>query len=81
MTTQITVRLPDDLVAFVDETVERGDAPSRATAVARALDRERRRQAAERDVAILIATARDHDPDDMDALAAYVARLPRPELD
>jgi Arc/MetJ-type ribon-helix-helix transcriptional regulator len=50
---QIAVRLPDDLVAFVDHLVSRGDATSRAAVVSRALERERRRRVAERDAAIL----------------------------
>jgi Arc/MetJ-type ribon-helix-helix transcriptional regulator len=52
MTVQIAVRLSDDIVAFVDEQVSSGAAPSRAAVVARALEHERRRAAAERDAAI-----------------------------
>jgi Arc/MetJ-type ribon-helix-helix transcriptional regulator len=73
MSTQITVRLPDELVAFVDELVAQGAVSSRAEAVARALTRERRRQVAVRDVAIL----RQHGGDaDMDALAEHTAGHP-----
>jgi Arc/MetJ-type ribon-helix-helix transcriptional regulator len=43
MSKQIAVRLPDELVAFVDEVIESGAEPSRAAVVARALERERRR--------------------------------------
>ena len=77
MSTQITVRLPDDLVAFVDALVAEGAVRSRAEAVARALTRERRRQTALKDVAIL--RQRGSDPD-LDALAEHTAAHPA-ELD
>lgn len=73
MSKQIAVRLPDDLVEFVDTLVRDGDAKSRAAVVTRALERERRRAIAARDVEILM---RDGDYPDMDGLAAYAARLP-----
>ena len=41
MSTQIAVRLPDDIMAFLDETAARGETPSRAAIVSRALERER----------------------------------------
>ncbi|MGH2365316.1 MAG: ribbon-helix-helix domain-containing protein [Chloroflexota bacterium] len=71
MSRQVTVRLPDDLVEFIDEQVERGDATGRAAVVAAALEWERRRQVAARDAAIL---ARSHEKDDFDDLAAFAAR-------
>jgi metal-responsive CopG/Arc/MetJ family transcriptional regulator len=52
MSTQIAVRLPDDLVRFLDETVREEHAQGRAAIVARALARERRRLIAERDARI-----------------------------
>ncbi|MGH3545486.1 MAG: antitoxin [Mycobacteriales bacterium] len=55
MTTQIAVRLPDELVVYVDQQVQSGLAPSRAAAVARALEFQRRREIAERDAAIYLA--------------------------
>lgn len=73
MTVQITVRLPDDLVDFVDSEVASGVATSRADAVARALVRERRHRTALADVAILRAGARD---DDLDGLVAHTAAHP-----
>jgi Arc/MetJ-type ribon-helix-helix transcriptional regulator len=73
MTVQITVRLPGDLVAFVDNLVADGAVTSRADAVTRALTRERRRQAALADVAIL--RRRGNEPD-LDALAEYTAAHP-----
>lgn len=53
MTVQIAIRLPGDMVAFLDESVAAGKASSRAALVARAVEREMRRQAAEQDAAIL----------------------------
>lgn len=71
MSKQIAVRLPDEIVEFVDELVSAGAAKSRAAVVSRALERERRRAIAARDAAIL---SRGRDPD-MDSLAEYAARL------
>lgn len=71
MTTQIAVRLPDDLVAFLDRAVADGRAVSRAALVTSALEREMRRQAAERDAAIL----RDKGTgDDLDVLVEWTTR-------
>ena len=77
MTRQIAVRLPDDLVDFVDTVVAQGNAPSRAAVVVQALQRERRRESAARDAAIL---AKEHSDADMDALAEYAARTPMDDL-
>lgn len=73
MSKQIAVRLPDDVVEYVDEIVRQGGARSRAVVVTRALERERRRAATERDVEILKRVGTDHD---MDGLAEHVARAP-----
>ena len=83
MTIQITVRLPDEDVAYIDELVQDGEASSRAAVVTAALKRDRRRRAAERDLAIIIATGRDPDPDpdDLDALTAHTSRTPLTDLD
>ena len=78
MSTQIAVRLPDDLVAFVDELVRHGDATSRAAVVSRALERERRRRVAERDAVILAGVGTDTD---LDRLAEYAAATPMDDLD
>ncbi|HUA49709.1 MAG TPA: YlcI/YnfO family protein [Solirubrobacteraceae bacterium] len=74
MTKQIAVRLPDELVAFVDAVVESGRQPSRAAVVTRSLERERRRLAAERDAEILIASGPDPE---LAGLAEYAAGLGR----
>jgi len=73
MSKQIAVRLPEDLVEFVDALVSEGEAASRAVVVRRALERERRRTIAARDAAIL---ARAGDDPDMDDLARYAVRAP-----
>jgi Arc/MetJ-type ribon-helix-helix transcriptional regulator len=78
MSIQIAVRLPDDMVEFIDELVAHGEASSRAQVVSRALERDRRRRAAERDAAIYAAEQPDQD---MDAFAAYVSRTPLDDLD
>ncbi len=73
MSRQIAVRLPEELVDFVDSLVEEGRAKSRAAVVTKALARERRRDAAQRDAELL---SRGEDDEDMTALARYVAHRP-----
>ena len=73
MSKQIAVRLPDDLVEFVDGVVESGQQRSRAAVVLRALERERRRTIAARDVQILAASGEDPD---LAGLAEHAAGLP-----
>lgn len=70
VSTQIAVRLPDEMVAFLDRAVATGKAPSRAALVASAVEREMRRLAAEHDAQIL----REHGAaDDLDDLVAWTA--------
>jgi len=73
MSKQIAVRLPDELVAFVDEVVHAGTERSRAAVVTRALERERRRIVAERDAEILAGTGPDPE---LRAVAEHVISLP-----
>jgi len=61
MSTQIAVRLPDDTVAFLDRLVAEKKAASRAEIIARVLERERRREMAARDAAILAESGEDPD--------------------
>ena len=68
MSTQIAVRLPDEVVAFLDRNVASGKASSRAAMVTSALEREMRRQLAEHDAAIL---RRDGAADDLDDLVMW----------
>lgn len=73
MTKQIAVRLPDELVAFVDEIVASGRERSRAAVVTRALEREQRRMVAARDAEILARTGRDAA---LEGLADHAVGLP-----
>jgi Arc/MetJ-type ribon-helix-helix transcriptional regulator len=70
MSKQIAVRLPEELVEFVDEVVGSGSERSRAAVVARALERERRRVIAARDAEILARTGPDPE---LEGLAEYAA--------
>jgi Arc/MetJ-type ribon-helix-helix transcriptional regulator len=73
MSKQIAVRLPEELVEFVDRTVASGEARSRASVVTRALERERRRAVAEKDVEILARTGSDPE---LAGLAEHAAGVP-----
>ena len=75
MTIQVTVRLPDELVAFMDDQVAGEKARSRADVVTRALRRELRRQTVMRDAEIYAST--EPDPD-MNALAQWASKHPVP---
>jgi Arc/MetJ-type ribon-helix-helix transcriptional regulator len=70
---QIAVRLPDEVVEFIDQQVRDHDVPSRAAFVQKALERERRRLIAAQDAAVLSQVPGD--PDGFDSLAAYAAEL------
>lgn len=70
MTTQIAVRLPDDLVAYLDRTVASGEAASRAAIVSAALEREMRHRAAMADARVLREICPE---DDLDALVDWTA--------
>jgi Arc/MetJ-type ribon-helix-helix transcriptional regulator len=72
MSRQIAVRLPDELVSFVDELVDSGQDGSRAAVVARALERERRRIIAMRDAEILAAAGPDPE---LEGLAGHATRV------
>lgn len=58
------------MVRFLDDSVSQGRAPSRAALVAAAVEREMRRQAAERDAAILSSAG---PADDLDELVEWSA--------
>lgn len=73
MSTQIAVRLPDAMVAFLDRAVSEGRAPSRAAVVASALEREMRRVLAEHDAEVL---RRGGPADDLDELVQWSAAHP-----
>jgi len=70
MSTQIAIRLPEEMVAFLDQAVAEGKAASRAALVGVALEREMRRQAAESDAAIL---REQGTADQLDALVTWTS--------
>ena len=72
MSKQIAVRLPNELVDFVDEIVASGAERSRAAVVTSALKRERGRAVAARDAQILARSG--HDPE-LAGLAEHAAGL------
>jgi Arc/MetJ-type ribon-helix-helix transcriptional regulator len=74
-TRQITIRVEEDLLDFVDALVGQGDRASRADAVNRALRRERRHQVAVRDLEIMAAVDGDLYPD-LNGLAEWAAQQP-----
>ncbi len=65
MSTQIAVRLPDDMVRFVDQLVEKGRGSSRAAVIVRALNRERRHEMAVQDAQIYAEAGEDADMIDL----------------
>ncbi len=69
MSIQIAVRLPDELVAYVDELVRDG-AGSRAAVVVRALASYRQQLVGERDAKVLEETG---DYEDFDDLVGHAA--------
>jgi predicted transcriptional regulator len=73
MTRQIAIRLPDELVDFVDEIARADAGRSRASVVAQALERERRRVIAGRDAEILARTGPDPE---LEGLAEHATGLP-----
>lgn len=75
MSTQIAVRLPDEMVAFLDRSVASGKAASRAALVASAVEREMRRQLAERDAELLSEAGATDELDDLVAWTAAHAEL------
>lgn len=75
MSTQIAVRLPDELVAYVDSAVASGRVKSRAELVSRLIARDARRQRAEDDLQLLIKAGA---LDDLTALAMVKATSATP---
>lgn len=53
--TQISVRLPDEIVAHIDAAVAQGRAPSRTAYLLDSLSETQRRERRERDAAIIAA--------------------------
>jgi Arc/MetJ-type ribon-helix-helix transcriptional regulator len=78
MSTQIAIRLPDEVVSFVDAQVSSGAARSRADFIWHAITREQRRLVAEQDAAIYAQVGEDPE---LEGLAGYAARVSLNELD
>lgn len=68
MSMQIAVRLPDEMVDYLDRVVADGRAPNRTALVAAAIEREIRRLAAEQDAAVLHEVGA---ADDLDSLVDW----------
>lgn len=73
MSKQIAVRLPDELVDFVDGLVAQGRFESRAAVVTRELRRLKRRIEAEQDAEIY---RREGDDPELAEFARYASKLP-----
>ena len=78
MSKQITVRLPDDQVDFLDTEVADGRAASQAAAIAQALRREQRRRRAEQDLRTMLDAG---DDPELAGLPEWSVRRTYPELD
>lgn len=71
MSVQMTIRVDDELAAFVDQAAHAGEG-SRADVINRAIRQEIRRRAAQRDAQIYASTS---DPDlESDAYTAWATR-------
>ena len=77
VSTQIAVRLPDELVAYVDDAVAAGRVKSRAELVARLIERDARRQRAEKDLQRLAERGALDEPELLDIVRS-VADTPLP---
>jgi Arc/MetJ-type ribon-helix-helix transcriptional regulator len=78
MSVQMTVRIADELAAYVDAHVASGDATSRAQVISRALHRLMRSEEREREIALvdeLNARGESLYPD-LDGLAEWGANQP-----
>lgn len=71
MSVQMTIRVDDDLAAFIDQAAKAGEG-SRADVINRAIKREVRRRAAQRDAQIYVSST-DLDLE-TDVYAAWVSR-------
>lgn len=78
MSTQISVRLDDRLVAELDRLVTSGQATSRAQVVESALERELRRRLYERDAEIY--RIQGEDPE-VEEFLVWASSRSRPDLD
>jgi Arc/MetJ-type ribon-helix-helix transcriptional regulator len=77
MSTQIAVRLPDEIVEFLDAQVSSGAAKSRADFIWHAIKREQRRLRALHDIEILI----DQPYEEFDDMHEHLANRGYPNPD
>lgn len=70
-TTQISVRLPERIVEYLDSLVDSGGAPSRASVIAFAVEREMRRRIYEHEARIL---AEEGDANGLEDLVAFTTK-------
>jgi Predicted transcriptional regulators containing the CopG/Arc/MetJ DNA-binding domain and a metal-binding domain len=75
MTTQIAVRLPEEMVSELDKLIATGEATSRASVIEQALRRELRRYLYEREATILANAEPDPEMD------AWMSRYSQEPLD
>lgn len=73
MSKQIAVRLPDEVVDYLDGLVADGTVDSRAAAVKTALERDRRRRLAEADILAMQSAPLD----ELDDVAVHALRVLR----
>lgn len=71
MSTQISVRLPDELVHSLDAVVREAGETSRASVIERALARELRRWRYEQEQILLAKNVSTEDADDLEALSSW----------
>ena len=79
--TQVTLRLPNDVVALLDDLVAAGAADSRAEAVATMVSRDHQRQLQDRDAAIYAAEALKEPTEDEKSYRAWLRTRRYPPLD
>lgn len=72
MSTQIAIRLPDELVEHLDNAVRNGIAATRSGLIRILLSRELRRSEVAAELAVLSQPW--NDPDDLDGLAEWTGR-------
>jgi Arc/MetJ-type ribon-helix-helix transcriptional regulator len=75
VSTQIAVRLPDDLLTFIDEEIRAGRAKDRASIVRAGLERMRRQAAQAEEIALITSIQGEPYPD-LSGLAEHAARTP-----
>jgi Arc/MetJ-type ribon-helix-helix transcriptional regulator len=76
MSIQVAVRLPEGIVAFIDEEIAAGNADSRAEVIYNALEREYRLRCTERDLVVMMERKRRGEHDEGDDIARWRSENP-----